>query len=125
MGLKDKLAAAMNKAAQIKKDGVDPKTVAQKEVKAKAKNVYTGPFAGMKAKRAVRKGEAETAFGVKNTISGARVTKEYSDPYGKAKLIKKTKISKTGLDTKKGSSSYELNDAMKRLRSVEQDYKNL
>ena len=109
----------MNKAAQIKKDGDDPKTVAQKEVKTKAKNVYTGPFAGMKAKRAVRKGEAETAFGIKNTMSGGKVVKEYSNPTGKAELMKKTKTSKTGEVTKKESKSYGLYDAMRRLKSLD------
>ena len=88
-------------------DGDEPKVVAQKEVKTKASNVYTGPFAKMKAKQSIRKGENETAFAIKKRSSG-KVVSEYADYSrcpNKPQLMKKTKT----------SSSYGLYDAVRKL----------
>ncbi len=111
MSLKDKLAAAMNRANKSKGNGDDPKVVAQKEVKTKASNVYTGPLAKMKAKRAIRKGETETAFAVKNKPSGRVVSEyaEFSKGENKPQLMKKTKT----------SSSYGLYDGLRRLKGLD------
>jgi hypothetical protein len=95
MSLKDKLAAAMNRANKSKGNGDDPKTVAQKEVKTKASNVYTGPMSNIKAKQAIRKGETDTAYSVKDRkISGNKIVKQYGklgETSNKPIMNKKTK----------------------------------
>lgn len=55
----------------------DPKNI--QEVKVKPKGTYTGMFSKIKAKRAIRKGEVETAFSVKETLPGKRSVTEYKD----------------------------------------------
>ena len=122
MSLKDKLAAAMNRANKSKGNGDDPKVVAQKEVKTKASNVYTGPFAKMKAKKAIRKGETETAFAIKKRPFGKVVSEyaDYSKGENKPELMKKTKTSKSGeIKKTKTSSSYGLYDATRRLKGLD------
>jgi hypothetical protein len=47
------------------------------EVEVKPTSTYTGPLSKMKAKQAIRKGEADTAFSVKNKMSGKRSVTEY------------------------------------------------
>jgi hypothetical protein len=78
MDLKSKLAAAMNRAKQSKGGPEEPKTKEIKQVDYKPSNVFTGPMSNMKAKRAIRKGETDTAYSVKDRkMSGNKVVKQY------------------------------------------------
>lgn len=47
------------------------------EVEVKPTATYTGPLSKIKAKQAIRKGEAETSFSVKQRPSGKRSVTEY------------------------------------------------
>lgn len=82
MDLKSKLAAAVNRAKQSKGGPGDPKTKSKvqdvQQVDYKPSNVFKGPMSNMKAKKAIRKGEADTAYSVKDRkMSGNQVVKQY------------------------------------------------
>ena len=99
MDLKSKLAAAMNRAKQSKGGPGDPKTKTKvqdiQEVNHKPSNVFTGPMSNIKAKRAIRKGETDTAYSVKERkISGNKVVKQYGE-LGNNKPIMNKKVKTT------------------------------
>ena len=65
MNLKSKITAAYNKGKQSGGPGdEDPKQ--KKQVNLKSKSYFEGPFAKMKARKAIKKGDTDVAVAVKN-----------------------------------------------------------
>jgi hypothetical protein len=95
MDLKSKLAAAVNRAKQSKGGPGDPKTQDLAQVNHKPSNVFKGAMSNMKAKRAIRKGETDTAYSVKDRkMSGNKIVKQYGklgEMSNKPIMNKKTK----------------------------------
>jgi len=58
MNLKSKITAAYNKAKQSGGPEPKPKNKNLDEVNLKSKSYFEGPFAKMKAKKAIKKGES-------------------------------------------------------------------
>jgi len=65
MNLKSKISAAYGK---VKQSGVpgDPEPKKKKQVDLKSKSYFEGPFARMKAKKAIKKGRTDVAVAVRN-----------------------------------------------------------
>jgi len=65
MNLKSKITAAYDK---MKKSGgpEEPEPKKKKQVELQSKGYFEGPFAKMKAKKAIKKGETDVAVAVKN-----------------------------------------------------------
>ena len=121
MNLKSKISAAYGK---VKQSGVpgDPEPKKKKQVDLKSKSYFEGPFAKMKAKKAIRKGDVDIAVAVKNPKSKLsifnpsgvkRVTtfKDYKDSNKptKAKVTKTPRIESRNQELKKMYE--ELNEA--------------
>lgn len=65
MNLKSKISAAYGKASKPGGPG-EPEPKKKKQVDLKSKSYFEGPFAKMKAKKAIRKGETDVAVAVRN-----------------------------------------------------------
>ena len=65
MNLKSKISAAYDKMKQSGGPG-DPEPKKKKQVDLKSKSYFEGPFANMKAKKAIKKGRTDVAVAVRN-----------------------------------------------------------
>jgi hypothetical protein len=73
-----------------------------KKVNLKPTNTFTGPFANLKARMAIKKGKTEEAYGIKNRRSGATKVTKFADVSG-GNLNKPTKLS-TKITTQTGKN---------------------
>ena len=78
----------------------DPKKL--KGANLKPKNTFTGLFSKLKAKKAIRRGEVEEAYAIKNKKSGTTKVTKFADVSG-GKLNKPTKLS-TKITTQTGKN---------------------
>ena len=81
MNLKSKIAAAYGKVKQSGGPG-DPDPKKKKQVDLKSKSYFEGPFAKMKAKKAIKSGGTDVAVAVKNPESKSSIF----NPFGIKKV---------------------------------------
>jgi hypothetical protein len=119
MNLKSKISAAYGKVSKSNNKG-EPEPKKKKQVELQSKGYFEGPFAKMKAKKAIRKGETDVAVAVKNpknkkslfNPAGTKSVTTFKDYLDNSPL--KTKTTKTPYITPMRKTLIE----MKKLKNV-------